>query len=144
MVQIDKLTAADLEQVSRMEQECFSMPWSEKSFEEILDNPKAVYVVAREDEQVIGYCGAYLILDEADINQVAVAPAHREKGVGRMMMTALMERLKQAGAESVTLEVRKSNIPAIALYEGLGFRTEGIRKNFYEKPAEDALIMWKR
>lgn len=144
MVQIDKLTAADLEQVSRMEQECFSMPWSEKSFEEILDNPKAVYVVAREEEQVIGYCGAYLILDEADINQVAVAPAHREKGVGRMMMTALMERLKQAGAESVTLEVRKSNIPAIALYEGLGFRTEGIRKNFYEKPAEDALIMWKR
>lgn len=144
MVQIDKLTAADLEQVSRMEQECFSMPWSEKSFEEILDNPKAVYVVAREDEQVIGYCGAYLILDEADINQVAVAPAHREKGVGRMMLTALMERLKQAGAESVTLEVRKSNIPAIALYEGLGFRTEGIRKNFYEKPAEDALIMWKR
>lgn len=144
MVQIDRLSAEDLEQVGRMEQDCFSMPWSQKSFEELLDNPNAFYVVAREEGRVVGYCGAYLILDEADINQVAVAQDCRGRGIGRLMLTELLKRLKQAGAGSVTLEVRKSNAPAIALYEGLGFHTEGIRKNFYEKPAEDALIMWKR
>lgn len=144
MVQIDRLSAEDLEQVGRMEQDCFSMPWSQKSFEELLDNPNAFYVVAREEGHVVGYCGAYLILDEADINQVAVAQDCRGRGIGRLMLTELLKRLKQAGAGSVTLEVRKSNAPAIALYEGLGFNTEGIRKNFYEKPAEDALIMWKR
>lgn len=143
-MQIDKLTKKDIGQVSRLEAECFSMPWSAKSFEEILDRSNALYLVAREKDRVIGYCGAYVILDEADINQVAVAPDCRGKGVGGRMLAELLKRLKQAGAEAVTLEVRKSNAPAIALYESLGFTVEGTRKNFYEKPAEDALIMWKR
>jgi ribosomal-protein-alanine N-acetyltransferase len=143
MLQIVDLSEADLEQVSTLEQECFSMPWSRKSFEEVLDNPKAVYVVAK-DEAVIGYCGAYVILDEADINQVAVAPSYRGRGIGKAMLEVLLSKLKQAGAESITLEVRESNHAAIALYEAMGFRTEGIRKNFYEKPIENACIMWKR
>lgn len=144
MLQIDDMRKEDLEQVSTMEAACFSMPWSKKSFEENLNRSDAVYVVARDGEKVLGYCGAYVILNEADINQVAVEPLHRKKGVGGKMLAALLEKLRKAGADAVTLEVRKSNEAAIALYESMGFVTEGIRKNFYEKPVEDALIMWKR
>lgn len=144
MLQIVDLCREDLDQVSKIEAECFSMPWSRKSLEEVLDNPRAFYVTAKEEGNIVGYCGAYVILDEGDINQVAVVPAYRGQGVGRRMMQVLLKRLKQAGARAVTLEVRVSNEPAIALYEALGFQTEGIRKCFYEKPVEDALIMWKR
>lgn len=144
MLQIDDMRKEDLEQVSTMEAACFSMPWSKKSFEENLNRSDAVYVVARDGDKVLGYCGAYVILNEADINQVAVEPLHRKKGVGGKMLAALLEKLGKAGADAVTLEVRKSNEAAIALYESMGFVTEGIRKNFYEKPVEDALIMWKR
>lgn len=144
MLQIHDMQKENLEQIAEIEKASFSMPWSVKSFEEALDNPNAFYVVAEEEGQVAGYCGAYLILDEADVNQVAVASSRRNQGIGRKVMEALLERLKQAGADAVTLEVRKSNRAAIALYESLGFVTEGIRKNFYEKPVEDALIMWKR
>lgn len=144
MLQIDDMRPEDLEQVSNMEAACFSMPWSKKSFEENLNRSDAVYVVARDGDKVLGYCGAYVILNEADINQVAVEPLHRKKGVGGKMLVALLDKLGKAGADAVTLEVRKSNEAAIALYESMGFVTEGIRKNFYEKPVEDALIMWKR
>lgn len=144
MLQIDDMRKEDLEQVSTMEAACFSMPWSKKSFEENLNRSDAVYVVARDGDKVLGYCGAYVILNEADINQVAVEPLHRKKGVGGKMLAVLLEKLRKAGADAVTLEVRKSNEAAIALYESMGFVTEGIRKNFYEKPVEDALIMWKR
>ncbi len=144
MLQIDDMRKEDLEQVSTMEAAYFSMPWSKKSFEENLNRSDAVYVVARDGDKVLGYCGAYVILNEADINQVAVDPLHRKKGVGGKMLAALLDKLGKAGADAVTLEVRKSNEAAIALYESMGFVTEGIRKNFYEKPVEDALIMWKR
>lgn len=144
MLQIDDMRMEDLEQVSRLEALCFTMPWSIKSFEEILHRTDAVYVTAREEEKIVGYCGAYVILDEADINQVAVEPSCRNKGIGRKMMEVLLQKLEKAGADAVTLEVRKSNEAAIALYESLGFATEGIRKNFYERPVEDGLIMWKR
>lgn len=144
MLQIDDMRKEDLEQVSTMEAACFSMPWSKKSFEENLNRSDAVYVVARDGDKVLGYCGAYVILNEADINQVAVEPLHRKKGVGGKMLAALLDKLGKAGADAVTLEVRKSNEAAIALYESMGFVMEGIRKNFYEKPVEDALIMWKR
>lgn len=144
MLQIDDMQKGDLEQVAEIEKECFSMPWSLKSFEETLQKQNAFYVVAREDGKVVGYCGAYGILDEADINQVAVAAAYRGRGIGKKMLGVLFTKLLQAGIAQVTLEVRKSNRAAIALYESVGFVTEGVRKNFYEKPVEDALIMWKR
>lgn len=144
MLQIDDMRMEDLEQVSRIEAACFSMPWSKKSFEEALCRHDAVYVAARDGERIVGYCGAYVILGEADINQVAVEPLSRKKGIGRKMLETLMEKLNEAGAKAVTLEVRKSNKAAIALYESAGFVKEGIRKNFYERPVEDGLIMWKR
>lgn len=144
MLQIHDMKKENLEQVAAIERNSFSMPWSLKSFEETLDNPNAFYIVAEENGQVAGYCGAYLVLDEADVNQVAVLSSCRNRGIGKKIMKALLQRLEEAGAAAVTLEVRQSNKAAIALYESLGFVTEGIRKNFYEKPVEDALIMWKR
>lgn len=147
MLQIRNMTTDDLEQVCQIENNSFSVPWSYKSFEESLANPNVCYVVACPEDnaqQILGYCGAYLIGDEADINQVAVVELHRGHGVARQMLGELMRMLEAKSISAITLEVRKSNAAAIALYEGLGFVTEGVRKNFYEKPTEDALIMWKR
>ena len=147
MLQIRNMTTEDLDQVCRIENNSFSVPWSRKSFEESLANPNATYVVACPEDntqQIWGYCGAYLIGDEADINQVAVVKEHRRNGIGKQMLNELMHILEEKNIVAVTLEVRKSNVAAIALYESLGFVTEGVRKNFYEKPTEDALIMWKR
>ncbi len=147
MLQIRNMKIEDLEQVCQIENSSFSVPWSYKSFEESLANPNVCYVVAcQEDapEQIVGYCGAYLIGDEADINQVAVVESHRGHGIGKQMLSELLHILQEKNIFAITLEVRKSNTAAIALYEGLGFVTEGVRKNFYEKPTEDALIMWKR
>ena len=147
MLQIRNMKTDDIVQVCRIENISFSVPWSYKSFEESLENPNACYVVACPEDniqQILGYCGAYLIGDEADINQVAVAQEHRGNGIGKQMLGRLMHMLEEKGILAVTLEVRKSNVAAIALYESLGFVTEGVRKNFYDKPTEDALIMWKR
>lgn len=147
MLQIRNMQTKDLTQVCEIENSSFSVPWSYKSFEESLANPNVCYVVAYQEdapEQIVGYCGAYLIGDEADINQVAVVESHRGHGVAKQMLGELMRMLEAKSISAITLEVRKSNVAAIALYEGLGFVTEGVRKKFYEKPTEDALIMWKR
>lgn len=109
-----------------------------------LQKTDAYYIVAVTDDRVVGYCGAYGVCDEADINQVAVTGNYRRSGIGERMVRQLLDGLKERGYLYTTLEVRKSNTAAIALYEKLGFVSEGIRKNFYEKPTEDAVIMWKR
>lgn len=141
---ISPMNKNDLDEVCEIENQCFSMPWSKRSFEEALDNRNACYLTARLDGRIVGYCGAYRILDEADINQIAVADAYRRKGIGRAVLGALLQQLEEEGITAVTLEVRSSNAPAVGLYEAMGFATEGVRRNFYEKPTEDALIMWKR
>lgn len=141
---ITPMNKDDLNEVCEIEKQCFSIPWSKRSFEEALDNRNACYLTAKLYGKVVGYCGAYKILDEADINQVAVADSYRRKGIGRAVLGALLQHLEEEGITAITLEVRSSNTPAVRLYESMGFSTEGIRKNFYEKPTEDALIMWKR
>ena len=144
MLQIKRMQEKDIEQVSLIEEACFSLPWSAKAFEEAIKKPDALYLTALEDQEVVGYCGAYTVLDEADINQVAVRESSRRQGIGRKLLEELLRQLEIQGIRSVALEVRKSNPAAIALYESLGFVLEGQRKNFYEKPTEDAWIMWKR
>ena len=144
MLQIKKMQEKDIEQVSRIEEACFSVPWSAKAFKEAIRKPDALYLTVLEDEEVLGYCGAYTVLDEADINQVAVRESSRRQGIGKKLLEELLRQLEMQGIRTVTLEVRKSNSAAIALYESLGFVLEGQRKNFYEKPTEDAWIMWKR
>ncbi|MEZ3428654.1 MAG: ribosomal protein S18-alanine N-acetyltransferase [Lachnospiraceae bacterium] len=130
--------------VSRLEQETFSMPWSAQDFLDMIEREGALYVVALYEEQPIGVCGVINACGDGDICNVAVAKNWRERGVGRLLLSTLMEWGKEIGIVNYTLEVRVSNAAAIRLYESLGFQSEGIRPHFYEKPSEDAVIMWKR
>lgn len=138
------LTEEYVDQVCILEEEAFSMPWHKESFLEMLANKDARYLVGIWQNQVVGSCGLRNIAGEGEITNVVTAAAFRGKGIGRMLLTHLLEEGRKMGVEAFTLEVRQSNVAAIHLYESLGFVTEGIRKNFYEKPREDALIMWKR
>lgn len=133
----------DLDRVVQIEEENFSVPWSRKSFLDSLVLSHTLYVVAEQQGQIAGYCGCYQILEEAEIVNVAVDKAFRRRGVGRQMLEELMRLGKERGSFAYTLEVRAGNVPAIHLYESLGFVSFGIRRNFYEKPKEDAVIMWR-
>ena len=144
MILIRELTAADVETVSQSEAETFSMPWSAEDFLEMVSADYAYYYVAEIDGEIAGCCGIRNIAGEGEITNVVVAQKHRQKGIGRKMLEYMLERALEVGIGACTLEVRVSNYKAIALYESLGFVGEGIRPKFYEKPTEDALIMWKR
>ena len=109
-----------------------------------VEKEDTAYFVAEEDGRLLGGCGLLLIAGEGNITNVVVAPEARRRGVAAKLLAYLMEEGCRAGLNAYTLEVRVSNTAAIGLYEKLGFVSEGIRPNFYEKPAEDAMIMWKR
>ncbi len=146
MITIREMNLADVDCVCVLEEMAFSMPWHKESFIEMIENKDALYLVA-DDEQagVIGCCGVRSIVGEGDISNVVVHPDYRKKGVAYQMLNELLSRAEQDfGIKEFTLEVRCSNETAIHLYEKLGFVSEGVRKNFYEEPTEDALIMWKR
>ena len=135
----------DAEAIEDLEQICFSQPWSYNSiYYDIAENTKAVYLVAQIEEDVVGYAGLWKIGDEGHITNVAVAPEQRRKSIGDMLVGALIEVTEEEGIPSHTLEVRKSNIGAIRLYEKHGFKVEGERKAYYEDNGEDALIMWRK
>lgn len=142
---VREMTLADVDQVCVLEEMAFSMPWHKESFIEMIENKDALYLVVEQDSKVIACCGMRHIVGEGDISNVVVHPDYRKDGVAYQMLTELLARGKdQYGVEAYTLEVRKSNMAAIGLYEKLGFVNEGIRRNFYEEPTEDAVIMWKR
>jgi ribosomal-protein-alanine N-acetyltransferase len=136
------MTLADLEQVFAIEEESFSDPWSEEDFRSALLDEKNDYLVAEAKGQVAGYCGFWGVVGEGDIFNVAVKKEFRRQHIGEAMLKELLRRGMARGITSFTLEVRGSNEAAIRLYESLGFVKEGIRKEFYSKPKEDAVIMW--
>ncbi len=137
------MTAQDIPAVARLEQECFAEPWSENALAESLADANYVFFVATLDETVAGYVGAYLAADELSITNVAVSASYRRCGAANQLMKALDAFAKEKNLYGITLEVRVSNSAAIALYEKNGYEKSGIRKGFYSKPKEDALIMWK-
>ncbi len=141
-MQIRRMTEADLEQVCAIEKETFSDPWSEDDFRNSLLDDKNDYLVVDIDGMIAGYCGFWGVIDEGDIFNVAVRKEYRRQHIGADMLKALIEKGRERGITSFTLEVRLSNEPAIRLYEDLGFQRAGIRKDFYSKPKEDAVIMW--
>lgn len=143
-VNIKPLTEEYVDQVCVLEEESFSMPWHKESFLEMIANENACYLVALVGEEVVASCGLRHIVGEGEITNVVTKNTMRGKGIGRQILLRLLEEGAKLGAEAFTLEVRVSNAPAIHLYESLGFVSEGVRKNFYEEPTEDALIMWKR
>lgn len=144
MIVYRAMTPADVPFISRLEEETFSMPWSEASFLQMIEQEDARYFVAEEDGQLLGGCGLLLIAGEGNITNVAVAKEARRRGVGTGLLRHLLSEGEKEGLSAYTLEVRVSNTAAIGFYRKLGFVSEGIRPNFYEKPVEDAMIMWKR
>ena len=130
-------------QIALLERECFADPWSQQSIASELHNPLSLWLVAQEGQTLLGYVGSQTCLDETDMMNIAVSPASRRQGVARALIEALVSALRERGSKQLTLEVRASNYPAIALYGSRGFRGVGRRKNYYEHPKEDAIIMTK-
>lgn len=136
-----RMTLADAEAVHQIELDTFPEPWSLESFQnEMTRNVCARYIVAEEDGRVLGYAGAWLVLDEGHVTNVAVSRERRGQGVGENLMRALMQYAANLGVQYMTLEVRKSNLIAQALYRKLGFIQLGVRKRYYEDNGEDALL----
>ena len=134
----------DVGTMARMDEVCFTVPWSEQSFsDEINQNKLARYLIAEIAGKIAGYTGLWIILDEGHITNVAVHPDYRRRGIARKLVSSLIEAAHTEGARSYTLEVRASNDSAISLYQSLGFKVSGIRKEYYEDDNEDAIIMWK-
>lgn len=141
---IRRMTTEDAANAASLESICFSEPWSVAVYEQTLQLPFAHYYAAELNGQIIGTVGLQILGGDGEISNVAVLPAYRKQGVASDLLHAALEYGQQIGTHDFTLEVRSGNTAAIALYEHYGFVTEGIRRNFYTNPNEDALIMWKR
>lgn len=143
MVNIRLMDYSDVKQVSEIEKQIFTSPWSEASFKETIVRDDTIYLAAYENEEIAGYCGLWQSLDEADITNVAVKEEYRGRHIAKAMLTKLIELGVSKGIETFMLEVRESNKKAIGLYLGLGFEAVGIRKSYYQRPVENAVIMRK-
>lgn len=144
MYLVRRMNLKDIEEVHSIEENTFPNPWSKDAFtKELTSNTHSIYMVIEENNEIIAYAGLWNIVGEGYITNIAVKRARRGAGFGRKVTEALINEGKKQGIMSFTLEVRVSNKNAIKLYEKLEFQIAGIRKNFYDKPREDAYIMWK-
>lgn len=143
-MQIRIMEEKDLEAVTNLEESGFSMPWKYHDFQEVLENKYRTYMVAEIDQQIVGGCLLTEIVGEGEITNVCVKKEFRGQGIATQLLEELLNYGKTLNITAFTLEVRAGNLSAIKLYQHFGFETEGIRKNFYERPVEDAWIMWKR
>lgn len=139
--QILPLLPRHIPQIARIEQLCFPDPWSEALLESELDAPLARYFIYEEEGQVLGYIGTRMIFDTCEIANVAVDPAHRRKGIALILYRALEEECRRRKITRLDLEVRESNLGAQAFYRFCGFSVVGKRRNYYESPREDAVLM---
>jgi len=140
-VKLRAMRKADLAAVVALEQACFAEPWAKRSLVEELAQPGRVYMVARtRGGEVVGYGGMSVLGEDAHILTLAVAPAHRRHGIGTRLVAELASAALESGVRHLTLEVRPSNVEALALYVGFGFESAGRRKGYYRN--EDAIVMW--
>lgn len=141
-VNIRLAEAEDLENIYDLDVATFTMPWSEESLRyDILENDNAFVIVAEYEGEFAGYADIWAILDEADLNSIAVSTDFRRKGIGEAIVLAMIEMLEGNGVALINLEVRVSNVPAISLYKKYGFKECGVRPKYYLDNDEDALIM---
>ena len=140
MIEIVRMNESHVAAVAELERLNFSTPWDEASVRSELTNKLALWLVALDGGQVVGYVGSQTVLQEADMMNIAVADSHRRQGIARMLVEEL---IRQLDAYQLSLEVRQSNGAAISLYKSLGFSQVGLRKNYYQKPKENALILRK-
>lgn len=129
--------------IAELEKECFSLPWSKKTITEAMENG-TTFFTAQKGEKTVGYIGVSIILDEGYITNIAVTKKERKKGIGTALLERVFAEARDNNLSFISLEVRESNKKAISLYEKFGFKKEGKRKNFYDNPKEDALILTKR
>ena len=137
-----EMVPEDADGVEQVEKACFSIPWSRQSFWEEASNENTLYLLALDGENIIGYAGTWLVAGEAQITNVAISPEYRGQGVATSLMTELVRRVRERGITAMTLEVRPSNAPALALYAKFGMKEVGRRKGYYADNGEDAIIMW--
>lgn len=143
MIEIRIMETQDVPQIAELEKICFCDPWSENSIATELNNPLSCWLVAVCGEQVVGYVGSQTVLDGSDMMNIAVSPDFRRMGVAENLIERLISMLYERKSRCLILEVRASNLPAITLYEKLGFLEIGRRRNYYRNPKEDALILRK-
>lgn len=141
MIVVREMTPNDLEQVWEIEKELFSVPWTKEGFLTYLLKSEALFLVAEEKEEILGYCGILMVLDEGDITNVAVKPSRQREGIGKLLLKSLLLLTGERGICQIHLEVRESNAQAIRLYEREGFVRDGLRKNYYTDPTENAILM---
>ena len=142
-MEIIRMNESHVSQIAELEKLCFSDAWSENSIRSELTNKLSLWLVAVDCDRVAGYIGSQTVLGWADMMNLCVSPDYRRQGIGEKLTVELERQLREEKVECLTLEVRVSNAPAIALYEKLGFRQVGKRPRYYEKPREDALILRK-
>ena len=141
MITFSDIAPSDAKSLAELDKECFSVPWSEKSFSNEAENQSAIYVIAKKDNTIVGYAGLWQVLDEGQITNIAVKKDFRRKKIASSMICELIKRAIQNNISRLTLEVRKSNTAAIALYTSCGFQPVGERKNYYHSPTENAVLM---
>ena len=130
-----------LDEIIEIENDSFRYPWSRDAYNGEIENKLATYLTVLQDDRVVAYGGFWKVFDEANITNIAVKREYRGQGIGKVITNALIQEAKKQGIRAITLEVRVSNISAIRLYEGCGFKNAGIRKKYYPD-GEDAIIMW--
>ena len=143
-LEIREFNINDIEELYEVELTSFTDPWSKESFKDELNNEIAHYLVDSINNKVVAYIGAWFILDEAHITNVAVKSDFRRQKIAKQLITAFIVLAKKHQITSITLEVRASNIPAQSLYQQFGFEKQGLRKRYYADNNEDAIIMWLR
>lgn len=136
-----EMLVEDLDQVMEIERELFSPPWTREGFFTYLTHKDAMFLVVEEKGEILAYCGLLMVLDEGDITNVAVRPDRQREGIGHFLMDSLIRLAEEQGVTTIHLEVRVGNDTAIRLYERMGFTRDGIRKQYYTDPVEDALLM---
>lgn len=138
-----EMTVEDLDQVMEIEQDLFHVPWTREGYFTFLTRNDAMFLVVEEKGRILGYCGLLMVLDEGDVTNVAVRRDRQKEGIGNFLMESLIRLADGLGVRIIHLEVRESNERAIRLYERIGFEKDGIRKNYYENPVENAILMTK-
>lgn len=145
MIDFRRMVPEDASGVAKVEAACMEVPWSRDSFWQEASNTDAYYLLGidkSKDNLIMAYAGCWVLGTEGHITNIAVAPEYQGQGLGRKLMETLIARVKPLGVDSMTLEVRPSNTPALALYGRMGFKSVGRRPNYYTQPVEDAEIMW--
>lgn len=143
-VEIRRMTLEDLDEVTQLEKESFSVPWSGMLLSESLNNAFDFIWVLTADGKTAGYCLLRIIEGEGELQRIAVFPSFRGRGYSRKLMETLERFAREKNTEAIILEVRVSNLAAVNLYKSCGFEIGAVRKRYYKDPVEDALIMWKR